>query len=948
MQYTNQQPAHSYHTITHPDGTQSKRYSRYETGMICGKYRSIAVLIADETGFDGLGFDKNIGSVDDNWIVINLFDNEYNYKNSVAIAGAMDSNHAMHLAVKQFDYLGGTHGVIIDNSRENPQLSAFDRMAWSADTLQKLMDNPSQQCSYPLIITQKALLAEQQRLTTHEVMWDGINLVSHHGNTNQLLVDLKKNDSLHQLTKPFDLSKALSELTICEVGFDNLMDTYNRLDFMKERLFNALNRVKFDDLAVTYVTLTKPFKRQGVVNVAMKFDLSDGQSFTIWFHNPEATVKKLKSDDMMVSWKWLLNQRDVTAVVSPKNGENVQLPELALRMMKLAKANSRRFVNAQLRKAKNQQILVNAENSLTEKQQVLEQLNKDIADLQAEIEAFNQQKVIASKNLQTNTKQPFISDTKQNHEQIDVENQSSVALIDPIEKINPSSANQNKNFTELSDDVQKVSEPILMGRTNKVKTAKGTKLDTQFAVVEGTQLIVSHTLTGAENPNYPQELQPRDRGRKSSIAWVQKTANNLDPESLGRTGRADSGAPIVGDDLVVESGNGRTLAILLAYEKNQANEYRDWLMEEAEYFGFSKEKLLSFRQPILVRIRQTPVDRVSFTVEANQDDKLSYTATERAKSDAKRLNSHLFQLFAPSEDGDLLAVSNRNFIKGFLHSLGETEAAQYIDSNGNPTQALVARIKSAIFSKAYNDDRLLEMMADHSKPELQNMLNALSLSAPKFVEAQAVSKGDVQDIAEKIVDGIESTINDQVNNAIVDAVNMIMTAKRNNQNIAEFVRQQGLFEEVDETTAELAVFLATNARSVKKMSSLFKAMAEFIEKRAIDQNNYHLFGEPEPIQLKDVMDYANRVIQSEFGKSAKHSDLLSNAVTNIETPPDKTVYYSSEDIAYLQSIIKRTIDLELVDMDKIIAIGEKNDTDPLFEQALQVISDYEDELTKDI
>lgn len=105
-----------------------------------------------------------------------------------------------------------------------------------------------------------------------------------------------------------------------------------------------------------------------------------------------------------------------------------ELPELALRMMKLAKANSRRFVNAQLRKAKNQQILVNAENSLTEKQQVLEQLNKDIADLQAEIEAFNQQKVIASKNLQTNTKQPFISDTKQNHEQINVENQSSVII----------------------------------------------------------------------------------------------------------------------------------------------------------------------------------------------------------------------------------------------------------------------------------------------------------------------------------------------------------------------------------------------------------------------------------------------------------------------------------------------------------------------------------------
>jgi len=46
---------------------------------------------------------------------------------------------------------------------------------------------------------------------------------------------------------------------------------------------------------------------------------------------------------------------------------------------------------------------------------------------------------------------------------------------------------------------------------------------------------------------------------------VQKTSNTLDPESLERSGRADTGAPIVGDDLVVESGNCRTMAIQFAY-----------------------------------------------------------------------------------------------------------------------------------------------------------------------------------------------------------------------------------------------------------------------------------------------------------------------------------------------------------------------------------------------
>ena len=140
---------------------------------------------------------------------------------------------------------------------------------------------------------------------------------------------------------------------------------------------------------------------------------------------------------------------------------------------------------------------------------------------------------------------------------------------------------------------------IIKGRKNNVKTAKGTKVSTVFALVEATQLIASHTATGAENPRYPQELQPRDRGRESSQAWVQKTAANLDPDSLGRTGRADTGAPIVGDDMVVESGNGRTMAIQLAYERGTADEYKDWLNEEAEYFGFTIEQVAEMQQPVL-------------------------------------------------------------------------------------------------------------------------------------------------------------------------------------------------------------------------------------------------------------------------------------------------------------------------------------------------------------
>ncbi|MFP0271132.1 hypothetical protein [Acinetobacter baumannii] len=431
---------------------------------------------------------------------------------------------------------------------------------------------------------------------------------------------------------------------------------------------------------------------------------------------------------------------------------------------------------------------------------------------------------------------------------------------------------------------------LLKGRTNNVKTAKGQKISTVFALVDIDQVIASHTATGAENPNYPQELQPRDRSRESSQAWVQKTANDLDPESLGRSGRADTGAPITGDDLVVESGNGRTMAIKLAYDRGSADEYKQWLIDEADYFGFSSEQVQAIAQPILIRIRTTEIDRAQFAIDANQDDKLSFTATERAKADAKRLDENLLALFNPSEDGDLLAVSNQKFIQGFLSKLGDTEAAQYTTKDKKPTQALINRIKAAIFSKAYNDDRLLEMMADHTKPDLQNMLNALGVAAPKFIEAQAISRGNVQDISDQIVDGMEQAIDQRVANAIIDAANTILSAKQNDQDIVEFVKQQGLFEDLGEGVAELAVFLAKNSRSSKKMSMLFKALAEFAEKQALDSSNVGLFGEPEPVSVKDALQYAQQVLGDDFISVQMYDSLFSNACNYL-----KLIDYVSKD-----------------------------------------------------
>ncbi len=1540
------QKAHTHHATT-------GNYSRYQTGKLVGEYRDIPAVIIDEAGFDGLGVQTQVGGADDAWCLVNVFDHLHRYVESVAINGAIDADHAVCVALGQFDHLETAYGKIV-----SAQDASFDQMHWSSTAIYRVLSDDRQNAHYLPIINHKQLYDAATRITGLSVQWDGINPVSH-GNIGQLLLDMQKHDTYHEMVQTFDLAQALSDAQPMELdAFDALVESYNRLDLFKERLFRAMAKTPQDDIRVVNVTLTKPFKRQGVANIAMVFELSDGQHISIWFHNPDANPNKLGATDIMASWKWLLNRRDVTAALSPPNGANVQLPMLAHRMMRLAAKNSKRFIAAQKRKQVNQAKLAAAQSlvderlaKLSEQDEEIERLSQQLAsltptqvpqtiakevmvDVDAEVvgaasddpderlHAKPEQAVIhnpqqmAQKAVQDETDEPVVltgdelgefdltteagkkslrnaavsylnsladegdtiycadlqadvkfgrknnrkfgslsgsevklfmagqikniiarakkfkpsqdryDTTKQKnkmtyhylktavmyqdkeygariviredsngnyHYDLQVNSGGAEAIFDGIDtekaelllatnqglfgfdndssnfnnpsqeffedddamldslksgyvlnlfifdehgneitddepvgetyssdnphaeyanddalikqnadnwenrlprltgdKVAEYNAKANplgyvgdneprhasvglynlekwvdvgdrryavkidgkfKNFTsdeswdkptdfevyaeiiengesnawrdaddeqyykatndfdealaqaehwlkmakqfelnqdeptdepvvltgkelgefdltteagkkslretvadyldglrgktvfckalnadveirkkgikkylstssnpiklqiagalldiikngkvfkpnvgsyagkeqshgvkyhylktpfvidgveygarvvvreddngkfhydlqvrnsvdvildgvnpiknpsvpnfhkalavsdlssivyenddacqvadknspeefplthsglvqgyeshvsandaksqdvfdklndltsnmvlnlfifdehgnEITDDIadnNSATKKITKGRKNSVKTAKGTKVDTVFALVDSKYVISSHTESGNENPKYDQSLQPRDRGRENSIAWVIKTANNLDPESLGRTGRADTGAPIVGDDMMVESGNGRTMAIKLAYKNGKADDYVAWLKENADLFGFTEAQVEKYKQPILVRIRTSEIDRATFAIEANQDDKLSLSATERARADAKRLSDGMMENFNPSDDGDILAASNRKFIQDFLAMLGDAEASQYTDSNGNPTQALMARIKACVFAKAYDDDRLLEMMADVTNPELQNMLNALSKTAPQFIKARVTAQRDTQELSEKLVDGIELAIDQRLKNALVDATNLILAAKRSNQALAQYVKQQNLFGDIDPDVIELALFIAQNARSAKKMAEYFGVMAKYITQDNIKRQNLDMFGEPELLNLKEVMAYANNELglSSQPTQNELTSEMQENKMNKSMNPN-----YTQDDIDYLNSIVNGSTNPLEVDFDRLIAIGEKDDTDPLFEQANDVISQALDQATQ--
>lgn len=293
-----------------------------------------------------------------------------------------------------------------------------------------------------------------------------------------------------------------------------------------------------------------------------------------------------------------------------------------------------------------------------------------------------------------------------------------------------------------------------IGRVSHVVTAKGDPVKTAFQLVEAAALIPSNSLDGRINAGFPQELQPRDRTRQSSVLQIAKLSRNLQPARLADSGLSSHGAPIIGPDKAVESGNGRVMGILKAYAEGNADKYRQYLEDNAALYGFTPAQVKAMERPVLVRLRLDAVDRVKFAKESNLSDLQGMSPTELARVDAEAIDERLMSLFAPSEGGDLLAAANRPFIAAFMESLGGEQAASYTTADGRPTKQIIDRIQGAIFAKAYQNDLLLQLAVEEADPEIRNILTALNVAAPAFVEMRYLSGEAHKQATDRIGEGV--------------------------------------------------------------------------------------------------------------------------------------------------------------------------------------------------
>ena len=181
------------------------------------------------------------------------------------------------------------------------------------------------------------------------IFWDSAAMPAAGRTLADLLYELRRHDGQDGL-----LLDAVTMADIREgaevVVMDALVVQAGRLQPKMEALQRIMEAAS-ETVKPVALQLSDPLRRFGGVHVAVIWELSDGQTITAWFHNPDMTPAKFTPADDLVSWKWQLNKKDVTIVVAPESGRDLNTREVARRLMRLAEKNSAAFQRANAKRA---------------------------------------------------------------------------------------------------------------------------------------------------------------------------------------------------------------------------------------------------------------------------------------------------------------------------------------------------------------------------------------------------------------------------------------------------------------------------------------------------------------------------------------------------------------------------------------------------------------------
>ncbi|WP_407976096.1 hypothetical protein ACJKIH_02960 [Brucella pseudogrignonensis] len=374
-------------------------------------------------------------------------------------------------------------------------------------------------------------------------------------------------------------------------------------------------------------------------------------------------------------------------------------------------------------------------------------------------------------------------------------------------------------------------------RPGRIYDADGRSVGVQYEVIEADDLITSNLDDMSINPAFPAELQPRDRTRAISQDQINSIAANLQPERLGPSADAANGAPVVGPEGFVESGNGRVMAMRRAYMENgpASESYRNFLRSQ----NFDIE---GFNKPVLIARRITDLDseaRIGFVTAANRSTAMRLGAAEQALSDARLIDDAVLSKLRDA--GDVDTVSNRDFVRGFMQKLPRAEQGELVDASGALSQNGERRIMAALMGRAYGEPSVLGRALEDSDSNIKSLAGALGDSAGSWsIMRDAVVRGDIPR-------GMDITAD------LMDAVNLVMRARDEGRPVADLINQAEMFGGPNEIAKILAraMFGDENLKRAISRKRLTSFLRDYADEALKNDSGARLFGEP--LESSDVL-----------------------------------------------------------------------------------------------
>ena len=404
--------------------------------------------------------------------------------------------------------------------------------------------------------------------------------------------------------------------------------------------------------------------------------------------------------------------------------------------------------------------------------------------------------------------------------------------------------------------------------------------DLRWRIADLDELRPSHDYRTMDvNPNYDQALQPRDRKRAASPVQIDAIASKLHPKTLiADSGTLDSGAPIVGGDLQVESGNARVMALLKAKAAfpQQYAKYREQLTDpdRLRSLGFNPADIEGVQNPVLVRehAAETPEARRAFVVEANASRVMPMSVPEKAATHADAFADTNLVKIEPNSgmtlDGWLQSNAGNAVAMDFLRALDQNSASSMADAQGNLSKHGLESIENSLFANVYGGykggDKLQQELLENTDEDIRRVGTALRDSLPGAARAEAHARSVSKDKSMSIAGDLAA------------AVQQLRAVRKRGMKVGDYLRSYTADQDLTPTQKKLLAFIGENLGSGKKIREFIDTYNQRVVEQSAPKDQSAMFGGGALGKPQSKDELLDRILSQDFPnpKVAEHLTML--------------------------------------------------------------------------